>query len=116
MYHPDRVEGLGIELRELAERKAKEVNNAYATAKQQRRFKWSLRSFAAAMFVQSHANMSPTAQSPVTYEPPMVAFAAARAFGHACGNLSVRMTGTGGNDMMQASMTQAPLWSAILGS
>jgi DnaJ-class molecular chaperone len=39
MYHPDRVEGLGIELRELAERKAKEVNNAYATAKQQRRFK-----------------------------------------------------------------------------
>jgi DnaJ-class molecular chaperone len=35
-YHPDRVEGLGIELRELADRKSKEVNLAYAIAKQQR--------------------------------------------------------------------------------
>jgi len=38
-YHPDRVEGLGIELRELAELKAKEVNRAYTLAKQQRGFK-----------------------------------------------------------------------------
>jgi DnaJ-domain-containing protein 1 len=38
-YHPDRVEGLGVELRDLAELKAKEVNNAYALAKTQRRFK-----------------------------------------------------------------------------
>jgi DnaJ-domain-containing protein 1 len=38
-YHPDRVEGLGIELRQLAELKAKEVNHAYAMAKQQRQFK-----------------------------------------------------------------------------
>lgn len=37
-YHPDRVEGLGIELRELADRKAKEVNGAYAVAKELRRF------------------------------------------------------------------------------
>jgi DnaJ-domain-containing protein 1 len=37
-YHPDRVEGLGIELRELADRKAKEVNRAYTLAKEQRRF------------------------------------------------------------------------------
>jgi DnaJ-domain-containing protein 1 len=37
-YHPDRVEGLGVELRELADRKAKEVNRAYALAKEQRRF------------------------------------------------------------------------------
>jgi DnaJ-domain-containing protein 1 len=37
-YHPDRVEGLGIELRELADQKAKEVNRAYALAKEQRRF------------------------------------------------------------------------------
>lgn len=37
-YHPDRVEGLGIELRELAEEKAKEVNLAYAAAKKERRF------------------------------------------------------------------------------
>ena len=37
-YHPDRVEGLGIELRELADRKAKEVNGAYAIAKALRRF------------------------------------------------------------------------------
>jgi DnaJ-domain-containing protein 1 len=37
-YHPDRVEGLGIELRHLAERKAKEVNRAYTIAKEQRRF------------------------------------------------------------------------------
>jgi DnaJ like chaperone protein len=38
-YHPDRVEGLGIELRELAERKAKELNQAYTSAKQHRGFK-----------------------------------------------------------------------------
>jgi DnaJ-domain-containing protein 1 len=37
-YHPDRVEGLGIELRELADQKAKEVNRAYALAKEQRHF------------------------------------------------------------------------------
>ena len=37
-YHPDRVEGLGIELRELADQKAKEVNGAYTLAKGQRRF------------------------------------------------------------------------------
>ena len=37
-YHPDRVDGLGLELRELADRKAKEVNRAYALAKEQRRF------------------------------------------------------------------------------
>ena len=36
-YHPDRVEGLGVELQELADRKAKEVNRAYALAKQERR-------------------------------------------------------------------------------
>jgi DnaJ-class molecular chaperone len=35
-YHPDRVEGLGIELQELADRKAKEVNRAYTLAKQER--------------------------------------------------------------------------------
>ncbi len=28
-YHPDKVAGLGAELRELAERKAKEINRAY---------------------------------------------------------------------------------------
>lgn len=38
-YHPDRVEGLGVELRELADRMAKEVNHAYSLAKQQRGFK-----------------------------------------------------------------------------
>jgi DnaJ-domain-containing protein 1 len=38
-YHPDRVEGLGAELRELADRMAKEVNHAYTLAKQQRGFK-----------------------------------------------------------------------------
>lgn len=37
-YHPDRVQGLGIELRELAELKAKEVNHAYSVAKKHRRF------------------------------------------------------------------------------
>jgi DnaJ-domain-containing protein 1 len=37
-YHPDRVEGLGIELQELAERKAKEFNLAYTLAKQARGF------------------------------------------------------------------------------
>ena len=38
-YHPDRVEGLGIELRELADRMAKDVNRAYTLAKQLRNFK-----------------------------------------------------------------------------
>ena len=38
-YHPDRVEGLGIELRELADQKAKEVNHAYTLAKEQQRFR-----------------------------------------------------------------------------
>jgi len=38
-YHPDRVEGLGVELRELADRMAKEVNHAYTVVKQQRGFK-----------------------------------------------------------------------------
>jgi DnaJ-domain-containing protein 1 len=37
-YHPDRVEGLGIELQELADRKAKQVNRAYTLAKQVRGF------------------------------------------------------------------------------
>jgi DnaJ-class molecular chaperone len=37
-YHPDRVEGLGVELRELADRKAKEVNRAYKLAKEDRGF------------------------------------------------------------------------------
>jgi hypothetical protein len=37
-YHPDRVEGLGKELRELAEQKAKEINQAYVVAKRERRF------------------------------------------------------------------------------
>jgi DnaJ-domain-containing protein 1 len=37
-YHPDRVEGLGSELRELAEQKAKEINWAYAAAKREQRF------------------------------------------------------------------------------
>jgi DnaJ-class molecular chaperone len=31
-YHPDRVEGLGVELREIAERKMKELNIAYQSA------------------------------------------------------------------------------------
>ena len=30
MYHPDRVEGLGPELKESAERRMKEINAAYA--------------------------------------------------------------------------------------
>jgi DnaJ-domain-containing protein 1 len=38
-YHPDRVEGLGVELQELADRMAKEVNHAYSLAKQHRGFK-----------------------------------------------------------------------------
>ncbi len=38
-YHPDRVEGLGIELRELADRMAKDVNRAYTLAKQLRNFR-----------------------------------------------------------------------------
>ncbi|MGY3514184.1 J domain-containing protein [Bradyrhizobium lupini] len=37
-YHPDRVEGLGRELRELAEQKAKEINWAYSAAKRERSF------------------------------------------------------------------------------
>jgi DnaJ-domain-containing protein 1 len=37
--HPDRVEGLGVELQELADRMAKEVNHAYSLAKQHRGFK-----------------------------------------------------------------------------
>ena len=37
-YHPDRVEGMGKELRELAEQKAKEINRAYMIAKGERRF------------------------------------------------------------------------------
>lgn len=32
-YHPDRVAGLGSELRELAERKAKEINMAFEELK-----------------------------------------------------------------------------------
>lgn len=31
-YHPDKVAGLGAELRELAEKKAKEINGAYDEA------------------------------------------------------------------------------------
>lgn len=31
-YHPDRVEGLGVEIREMAELKMKELNAAYNTA------------------------------------------------------------------------------------
>ncbi|SRR5258706_9637049 len=31
-YHPDKVAALGSELRELAERKSKEIGTAYATA------------------------------------------------------------------------------------
>jgi DnaJ-domain-containing protein 1 len=37
-YHPDRVEGLGMELQELADRKAKQINRAYTLAKQARGF------------------------------------------------------------------------------
>jgi DnaJ like chaperone protein len=33
MYHPDKVAGLGLELRELAEKKMKEINVAYDTLK-----------------------------------------------------------------------------------
>jgi len=32
-YHPDKVAGLGAELRELAERKAKEINMAFEELK-----------------------------------------------------------------------------------
>jgi preprotein translocase subunit Sec63 len=35
-YHPDKVAGLGPELRELAERKAKEINGAYQEARRAR--------------------------------------------------------------------------------
>ncbi len=36
-YHPDRVANLGIELRDLAERKTKAINNAYAEIRRFRR-------------------------------------------------------------------------------
>jgi DnaJ-class molecular chaperone len=36
MYHPDRVANLGIELRVLAEQKAKEINRAYQYATRRR--------------------------------------------------------------------------------
>ncbi len=36
LYHPDRVDGLGLELRTVAERRAKEINEAYATARKLR--------------------------------------------------------------------------------
>jgi preprotein translocase subunit Sec63 len=36
-YHPDRVANLGIELRDLAERKTKAINNAYAAIRRLRR-------------------------------------------------------------------------------
>jgi DnaJ like chaperone protein len=35
-YHPDRVASLGVELRELAEKKAKEINAAYDAAQKVR--------------------------------------------------------------------------------
>ncbi|MHC1769408.1 MAG: DnaJ family molecular chaperone [Verrucomicrobiia bacterium] len=35
-YHPDNVASLGPELRELAERKAKQINEAFRTLAQQR--------------------------------------------------------------------------------
>ena len=35
-YHPDRVASLGVELRDLAEKKSKEVNAAYAAAQKLR--------------------------------------------------------------------------------
>jgi DnaJ-class molecular chaperone len=38
LYHPDRVDGLGVELRTVAERRAKEINEAYTTARKIRRF------------------------------------------------------------------------------
>jgi DnaJ-class molecular chaperone len=37
-YHPDLVEGLGEELRELADRKSKDVNNASTAPKKERHF------------------------------------------------------------------------------
>jgi DnaJ-domain-containing protein 1 len=33
LYHPDRVNGLGLELRAIADRRAKEINAAYDTAR-----------------------------------------------------------------------------------
>jgi DnaJ-class molecular chaperone with C-terminal Zn finger domain len=33
-YHPDRMEGMGKELRELAEKRTKEINQAYVEFKQ----------------------------------------------------------------------------------
>jgi DnaJ-domain-containing protein 1 len=38
LYHPDRVDGLGLELRVVAERRAKEINEAYAAARKLRGF------------------------------------------------------------------------------
>lgn len=35
-YHPDKVSGLGDEFQQIAERKSREINNAYAAYKQQR--------------------------------------------------------------------------------
>jgi DnaJ like chaperone protein len=37
-YHPDKVASLGFELRELAERKSKEIGAAYAAAMHERGF------------------------------------------------------------------------------
>jgi len=33
-YHPDKVAGMGVELRELAEKRTKEINQAYVEFKQ----------------------------------------------------------------------------------
>ena len=38
LYHPDRVNDLGVELRVVAERRAKEINVAYAIARKMRGF------------------------------------------------------------------------------
>jgi DnaJ-domain-containing protein 1 len=37
-YHPDKVHSLGEEFREIAERRAKEINQAYATAQKVKGF------------------------------------------------------------------------------
>jgi DnaJ-domain-containing protein 1 len=37
MYHPDRVDNLGRELKEMAEKKTKEINAAYTLAKRLRK-------------------------------------------------------------------------------
>ena len=36
LYHPDKVSSLGIELRAVAERRAKEINEAYSIARKMR--------------------------------------------------------------------------------